>query len=259
VTDGALLAIASAAAAGLVGVGRPGWARSRLRRVLPGAGRTVRPVGTVRLPPEVRRWSAQAALVGVALLLLAGHGGLALPAALAAAVLVIPARREAARQAREAARLRRDLPRAADLLAMCLAAGAAPGDAVRRVGDVMDGPVREALRPIGAALRAGVDPAAVWSGDRPGLPGAGQPDEPLRRLGRAFSRAVATGAPLAETVSAVADEERERVRWAAEAAARRAGVRAVGPLALCFLPAFVLLGVVPVVVGVATDVLGGLR
>jgi hypothetical protein len=34
-------------------------------------------------------------------------------------------------------------------------------------------------------------------------------------------------------------------------------VQAVGPLAACFLPAFVLLGVVPVVVGVARTVLAG--
>jgi hypothetical protein len=77
-------------------------------------------------------------------------------------------------------------------------------------------------------------------------------------LGRAFGRALATGAPLADTVAALAADERERARWAAEAAARRAGVRAVGPLAVCFLPAFVLLGVVPVVAGVAGAVLGGL-
>lgn len=34
-------------------------------------------------------------------------------------------------------------------------------------------------------------------------------------------------------------------------APRRVGVLAVAPLGLCFLPAFVLLGIVPVVVGLA--------
>jgi len=70
--------------------------------------------------------------------------------------------------------------------------------------------------------------------------------------------ASATGAPLAATVSAVADDARERARWDAEASARRAGVRAVGPLAVCFLPAFLLLGVVPIVASVAGQVLAGL-
>ena len=83
--------------------------------------------------------------------------------------------------------------------------------------------------------------------------------DPLAPLARAFIRSDATGAPIAETVTAVADDQRRAARWAAEAAARRAGVLAVGPLALCFLPAFVLTGVVPVIVAVASDVLNGLR
>jgi len=42
---------------------------------------------------------------------------------------------------------------------------------------------------------------------------------------------------------------------AADAAARRAGVLIVLPLGLCFLPAFVLAGLVPVIVAVLGDVL----
>jgi pilus assembly protein TadC len=40
-----------------------------------------------------------------------------------------------------------------------------------------------------------------------------------------------------------------------EAAARRAGVLVVLPLGLCFLPAFVFAGLVPVIVAVLGDVL----
>ena len=56
----------------------------------------------------------------------------------------------------------------------------------------------------------------------------------------------------------LADDERDRARWAAEAAAQRAGVRAIGPLVVCFLPAFVLVGVVPVVGGIAGQVVADL-
>ena len=42
---------------------------------------------------------------------------------------------------------------------------------------------------------------------------------------------------------------------AARAAAERASVLIAGPLGLCYLPAFVCLGIVPVVVGLAGDVL----
>jgi hypothetical protein len=42
-----------------------------------------------------------------------------------------------------------------------------------------------------------------------------------------------------------------------EQAARRVGVLVVAPLGLCFLPAFVLLGVVPVVLGLTGPLLAG--
>ncbi|MGN6242106.1 MAG: type II secretion system F family protein, partial [Motilibacteraceae bacterium] len=48
-------------------------------------------------------------------------------------------------------------------------------------------------------------------------------------------------------------------RAAAQEAAHRAGVRMVGPLVVCALPAFVLVGVVPAVAGLATSALGQLR
>ena len=41
-----------------------------------------------------------------------------------------------------------------------------------------------------------------------------------------------------------------------EAAVRRAGVWVLAPLGACFLPAFVCLGVVPLVIGIAGDALG---
>jgi hypothetical protein len=59
-------------------------------------------------------------------------------------------------------------------------------------------------------------------------------------------------------VSRLAAEVRAERRSAAEQAARRVGVLAVAPLGLCFLPAFLLLGVVPVVVGLAGPLLRSL-
>jgi hypothetical protein len=46
----------------------------------------------------------------------------------------------------------------------------------------------------------------------------------------------------------VAEDARDTARRAAEARARSLGARAAAPLGLCFLPAFVLVGVVPIVV-----------
>ena len=71
------------------------------------------------------------------------------------------------------------------------------------------------------------------------------------------ARSVRSGACLADAVSELAGQCRAAVEDAAAARAERAGVLIGGPLGLCFLPAFVCLGIVPVVIGLATRVLGG--
>ncbi|MDQ1643327.1 MAG: hypothetical protein QOJ90_2678 [Actinomycetota bacterium] len=144
----------------------------------------------------------------------------------------------------------RDLPGAADLLAACLTGGAAPSEALDVVAAVSPEPLCSRLRSAAAGMRLGAGPVQAW--------GVVARDDPLAPMARAFARSMTTGAPLATTVATMASELRRDRRFAAEAAARRAGVLAVGPLMLCFLPAFLLIGVVPVVVGVASSVLGDL-
>lgn len=238
----------------LAGAAGAMWGGSRIpasRRLGPHPVAPARLVGW-RPAPWLERRAPVLAVGAVAGLALLGHGLLATLALAASVVLLAPARRRAGANARKAADLARDLPRAADLLATCLEAGAAPADALRVVAELVGGQVQAVLGPVATALRLGVDPGLAWSA-------AARTGGPLAALGRAYVRASSSGAPLAATVAAVAAEERERARWESEAAARRAGVRAVGPLAVCFLPAFLLLGVVPVVAAVARDVVGGLR
>jgi pilus assembly protein TadC len=166
--------------------------------------------------------------------------------AVLAVALGVPGRRGRREDARLAARTGRDLPRAADLLATCLVTGLAPPAALRVVADAVDGPVAERLRAAAAGWQVGIFP---------GVPAGSGPPDPVDRLLRGLGRAAQTGAPLADGVLDIAADERDRARWDALERARRAGVQAVGPLAACFLPAFVLLGVLPVVVGVASQVL----
>jgi pilus assembly protein TadC len=128
------------------------------------------------------------------------------------------------------AEVARELPLALDLLAACLVGGAPTADAVRAVAAALTGPcgVRLAL------------------GEGPGPAGA---------AARALSRAADGGAPVAGAVLRVAADARREAGARAERAARRAGVLAVGPLGLCFLPAFLLLGVMPAIVGLAGPLL----
>ena len=105
------------------------------------------------------------------------------------------------------------------------------------------------MRTTADLLSLGADPEVSWA------PVAALPEiEPLARMARRSAR---SGASLADAVAELAEAERASAEDAAAAAAERAGVLISGPLGLCFLPAFVCLGIVPVVIGLAGNVLGG--
>ncbi|MFF1275153.1 type II secretion system F family protein [Streptomyces marokkonensis] len=141
------------------------------------------------------------------------------------------------------------LPLAADLLSACIAAGAGPVLAAQAVGETLGGPVGGALARGAAEVRLGGEPGAAWR--RLGsLPGA----VPLARL---LERADVSGLPLAAPVGRLAAEARAEWTRAATARARRAAVMVSAPVGLCFLPAFIAVGVLPVVIGLAGGVLGG--
>jgi len=171
-----------------------------------------------------------------------------LPGVAAAVGVAVAADQLLGRLEPRAARLRRqrmaaDAPVAADLLAACLLAGSPPANAAAAVADALGGPVGEELRGVVSALRLGADPVLAWAA-LGGVPA-------LSQLGRGLARALDSGAPLADSVARLADDQRAALRWAAEEEARKVGVRAAAPLGVCFLPAFVLVGVVPLVAGAA--------
>lgn len=81
-------------------------------------------------------------------------------------------------------------------------------------------------------------------------------DPELRAYCEHLSFTYATGAPSARMLQASAARARAERRHSADAAAEKLGVSMMLPLGACFLPAFVLLGVVPVVVSMLPDALG---
>jgi Flp pilus assembly protein TadB len=81
-------------------------------------------------------------------------------------------------------------------------------------------------------------------------------DGPLGEVRRTAMRSASSGLRLAAGFERLAGELRADRAAAAAARAQRAGVYAIGPLAACFLPAFVCLGIVPVVVGIARSAVG---
>lgn len=137
-----------------------------------------------------------------------------------------------------------------DVLAVCLSAGLTVPEAAAATASFAPPVLQEILQRAADLLRLGADPDVAWqSPDQKS--GAG--GEALTRLAR---RSASSGSALAAGVAELAEQERQDITHAAAAAAERAGVLIAGPLGLCFLPAFVCLGVVPVVAGLAGDIFG---
>ncbi|OBH45346.1 hypothetical protein A5690_18770 [Mycobacterium intracellulare] len=140
-----------------------------------------------------------------------------------------------------------------DVLAVCLRAGMAVSAAAAAAAPSAPPQLARVLRRAADLLALGADPAVAWAipSDRSARPDDAHVDT-LLRLAR---RSASSGAALAGGVAELADQSRHDAAHAATAAAERAGVLIAGPLGLCFLPAFVCLGIVPVVAGLAGDVL----
>ncbi len=136
-----------------------------------------------------------------------------------------------------------------DLLAACLRGGLPVATAVQVVAPSAPEEVAAVLRRAADLLVLGAEPADAWAAAAGLGATAG-----LARLARRSAR---SGASLAAGITELAAEHRAGAEDAAAAAAERAGVLVTGPLGLCFLPAFLCLGVVPVVVGLAGPVLQG--
>jgi pilus assembly protein TadC len=235
-------AVLALGAALLVWTPRADGRRAGLLRPSRRAGTSARDAASAPL----RRWVlAGGAAVAVGLLI----GGVA--GVLAAGVVgvggerllrtAVPDERATTRTA-----LLRDLPGACDLLAVCLAAGVPVAGALAGVGEADPGPLGEQLRRAAALYRLGAEPRRAWD-DVP---------EELAGLGRALVRAGESGAAVVPALRSLAADGRAAERLETEAAVRRAGIWVLAPLGACFLPAFLCLGVVPLVLGIAGDVFG---
>jgi pilus assembly protein TadC len=136
-----------------------------------------------------------------------------------------------------------------DVLAVCLAAGMAVSTAAAATAPSAPPRLAQALRRAAHLLALGADPAVAWSAS------TGGSDPQIDALLRLARRSAVSGVALAEAVSGLAAQCRQDAVHTAAATAERAGVLIAGPLGLCFLPAFVCLGIVPVIAGLAGDFL----
>lgn len=126
-----------------------------------------------------------------------------------------------------------------ELVAAMLDAGSGIGRSLELVSASASCQYKEALRPVVSALAIGADWETAWRSSAVRLP-------EILELRDALGFAALTGAPSSAILYAQAARlRRERFR-ASEKRAASLGVKLVVPLGLCSLPAFICLGVVPV-------------
>ncbi|GAA4543363.1 type II secretion system F family protein [Pseudonocardia xishanensis] len=237
-TGTTLAALLGAIALAVVG---DGAARGRLRAL--GPRTPAEPSRTLR-----GRWTIVGGLAAAAPGWLVAGGPEAGTGAVAAAALlggaVAAALHIAARWAVTAPRTRVDgLAAGWELLATCLESGLPVPTAVEVAAQRIEGPASATLRRVGGLLELGSDGAEAWTCT------TAVPE--LAAFGRAARRSADTGAGLARVARGEAERLRAGLADAAEARAERAAVLVAAPLGLCFLPAFLALGIAPVVIGLA--------
>jgi pilus assembly protein TadC len=166
-------------------------------------------------------------------------GWVALPP-LALIMIISLGRLEPAGARRRRQQLIMEAPQALELLGSCLAAGLPLRRAVAAVTKAYGGPVAEDLGRVLRMVELGAPDPDAWRSLR------GHPQ--LGPAATDLARSVESGTMLVETLNHHARAARADRHAALQVRARAVGVRSVLPLMICFLPAFLLLGVLPSVV-----------
>lgn len=225
-----------------------GWAAALLAPRPAFSGAPTRRPANPR-PPRHRRARAVRALAATLACAAAGLAldaplWMSLPAAAAAGLLTLRRLRMAPAPA---PREMHDLAGFLDLFASCLDAGMPMEAALAACLEtgLADGSGAEALGQTCALLALGADAATAWQPVRQ--------SGPLGTIAAAARRSTLGGVRLADAARETAGEIRATCRGIAERRAARAGVIMTAPLTLCFLPAFVCLGLAPTVMGLVAS------
>ena len=211
--------------------------------------RRTRP-GRLRLPAKAHRGDRRRAampLVGAAVVVSAGGlvaaGRIGVVAVVAAGLLVLRHRLR-----RPPAVDHGQVALCLDLLGGTLAAGAGSAAALEAVAFAAPEPARRAFTTAAAALARGEEPGPTWTALGDAVPA-------LSDAARVCARAAVSGAAVADEMHRLSAALRARTQVERRRRLQRATVWLVLPLGLCFLPAFVLVGVVPVVVAAVPNLL----
>lgn len=133
------------------------------------------------------------------------------------------------------------VPVVIELLAGCLSAGLTMADSLEAASVAGDPVTTAACLAAAAALRRGAPAAEAWQ--------SWMSDPWLEPVARSTARTTQTGASVADELQRVAARIRSRRHARLQQRVQQASIWVVIPLGLFFLPAFVLVAVVPIVIG----------
>jgi pilus assembly protein TadC len=182
-------------------------------------------------------------------LVVGGWVGVGIGALVAACLIRALRRLEPPALRRDRLRVAADAPFAADLLAAVLRSGAPTEHGLRTVGMAIGDTLGRRLVRVSDGLRLGLEPVDAWMALRATAESA--------RLADTVARTADSGAAVARALERLADSLRTEAVARVESAGQRLSVVMVLPLGLCFLPAFIFAGVVPVIIAVLGGVLHG--
>lgn len=202
------------------------------------------PTGT-RMSPAVVAWLG--ALAGGLLCVAAAGVTGVIAAGVVVPVLAVFLRRQIGRNTGSIdPASRAALPLTCDLIAAGMRSGADVATTVSAAARTAPAGLRNELDRVAALLSLGTSAGEAWS--------ALARDPVLGPVAVVAARSADSGIRLADALSRCARSQRAELHAASVARAESVGVMALLPLGLCFLPAFICLGVAPVVAGIAADV-----
>ena len=200
-------------------------------------------------PPESAGLSQNTMLIlsigaaGVVFLLMGGVWGAALGIGVFFGIRIAVTRFAGKDDVARNIQLQRQAPVIAELLAAIMEAGAPIRDGVGAVASAVPEPARAELLSVHRLMEMGAPADQAWAAC----------NSALAPIAQALRRSEESGAAIGQVLSSTAVDMRRNVRAEVESTARAAGVRVVAPLALCFLPAYLLIGVVPVIASLAAE------
>ncbi|MGZ4679548.1 MAG: type II secretion system F family protein [Ilumatobacteraceae bacterium] len=202
-----------------------------------------------RAPPPraaaLRRCTVHRRRIVVAVIAAAAAAALGPVAGLATLLGSDVARRMAAvrRAARATRQIAADYPDTLDLMVLSIRAGYLPAQAVIEVARFLPPTLRASFGRVDQAMQSGARFADALQQLCAHLGPIAQP------LVDSLSSADRYGLPIAPVLERLAFEARQQRRRDADAAARELPVRLAVPLVVCTLPSFVLLAIVPLLLG----------